>query len=67
MTDQPRKAIPIDVPDPAKIEERGISIKAPAPGDFSIPDPWTPSVNGVPEADGQAAAQQDAAASGDSE
>jgi hypothetical protein len=32
----------IDVPDLAKIEEKGISINAPTPKQFVIVDPWKP-------------------------
>jgi hypothetical protein len=32
----------VDVPDPSKIEEKGISIDAPTPVQFVIPDPWQP-------------------------
>jgi hypothetical protein len=67
MTEQPRNAIPADVPDPTKIEERGISIKAPAPSDFSIPDPWPSPVDGVPQPDGEAASPADGGAPADSE
>jgi hypothetical protein len=66
MTEHQRKAA-LDVPDPAKVEKRGVSIKAPAPVDFAVPDPWASSANGVPEPDAHGDAQGDAAAPGDPE
>jgi len=66
MTEQQRQPA-LDVPDPAKIEKRGVSIKAPAPVDFSIPDPWGPSANGAPEPHAHTGHSGEAAAPGDSE
>jgi hypothetical protein len=36
----------IEVPDLAKIEEKGISINAPTPKQFVIVDPWKPAGSG---------------------
>lgn len=47
MSDKQPKITLIDVPDPAKIEEHGISIDAPTPTQFIMPDPWAPAGNGV--------------------
>jgi hypothetical protein len=66
MTEHQRKPA-LDVPDPAKVEKRGVSINAPAPVDFAVPDPWTPSVNGVPEPDAPAGAPGDVAPAGEPE
>jgi hypothetical protein len=34
------------IPDLAKLEEHGISIDAPTPAHFVMPDPWAPRPNG---------------------
>jgi hypothetical protein len=51
MTEQQKRASLADVPDLSKVEEKGISIYAPTPTQFSIPDPWTGSPNGSAEGD----------------
>jgi hypothetical protein len=48
MSEHEKKIALADIPDPGKIEEHGISIDAPTPTQFVMPDPWTPSNNGSP-------------------
>lgn len=45
MADKKDKFTLVDVPDPGKIEEHGISIDAPTPTQIVMPDPWAPSDN----------------------
>jgi hypothetical protein len=46
MADKEAKVTLVDVPDPSKLQEHGISIDAPTPTQFVMPDPWAPSGNG---------------------
>jgi hypothetical protein len=46
MADKEAKIVGVDIPDLAKLEEHGISIDAPTPTQFVMPDPWAPSDNG---------------------
>jgi len=46
MTEHEKRVTLVDIPDPAKIEEHGISIDAPTPTQFVMDDPWVPSNNG---------------------
>jgi hypothetical protein len=46
MADKETKVTLVDVPDPGKLEEHGVSIDAPTPTQFVMPDPWAPSSNG---------------------
>lgn len=48
MTDREKKETLTDIPDPGKLQEHGISIDAPTPTQFVVPDPWAPSGGNPP-------------------
>jgi hypothetical protein len=66
MTEHQKKATLADIPNLGKLEEKGISINAPTPTSFSVPDPWTPAAQS-PAGSDSSVAQSDNGASSDPE